>query len=78
MNRGFRNDNDSNFCGLKLENEKCEEICSVMWATGYPDAGSWVYQDIPVGQAIVGIQVGVTDDWISRIGFRMATMHSVE
>ena len=59
MHLAWRNEFDSNFCGLKLENEKCEEICNVTWATNYPNAGSWIYQDVPVGQAIVGIQVGV-------------------
>ena len=81
---GYMGDGGDETCfwGIRLENEKCEEIaCFENDSSDFRDGiCRWVYKDVPEGQVIVGVQVGERKGLplISRIGFRMATLDSDE
>ena len=62
--------------GIKLHNTKFEEIVNVTWSED--DSAGWVYQDIPVNHFIAGCQIGWFKGTISRLGFRLATLHSID
>lgn len=61
--------------GIKIDNADYEEICNVTWATA-SNEGYWVYCDVPVGQQVVGCQIGHWKNSISRLDFKLANMHS--
>jgi hypothetical protein len=68
-------------CGIRMTNADFETFVDEEWMKDdNPDGFKtrWTQIDVPVNQIIVGIQCGYQEEWISRLGFRMATMHSVE
>ena len=43
------NESGSTFLGIKLENEKNQEIVKVEWGVNCEDKGRWMYSDVPEG-----------------------------
>ena len=82
----IKKDDSLSLCGIKLTNTEFEDIVSVVWTKLFDPfnyEAKWHFEDIPVGQCIVGLNIGLSDynkkwAWISRVGFRMATVHSVD